>query len=41
MQLVLGNSRRLPSHTVQRGVAYQRLTMDWIDNVLHILVDNS
>jgi len=34
MQRVLGPSRRPPAHTVARGVAYQQLTLDWIDGVM-------
>jgi DNA/RNA-binding domain of Phe-tRNA-synthetase-like protein/DNA-binding PadR family transcriptional regulator len=37
MQRVLGGSRRLPAQTVTRGLAYQALTIDWIDSVLGTL----
>jgi DNA-binding PadR family transcriptional regulator len=37
MQHALGASRRLPAQTVARGLAYQRLTIDWIDAVLALL----
>jgi DNA-binding PadR family transcriptional regulator len=39
MQRVLGASRRPPAQTVVRGLAYQRLTIDWIDRVLTLLSD--
>jgi DNA-binding PadR family transcriptional regulator len=34
MQRALGPSTRLPAHTVTRGIAYQQLTIDWIDSLL-------
>ncbi len=37
MQHVLGDSRRPPAQTVRRGLAYQRLTIEWIDAVLRDL----
>jgi len=37
MQRALGDSRRLPAHTVTRGTRYQRLTLDWIDAVVRDL----
>jgi DNA-binding PadR family transcriptional regulator len=33
MQRLLGDSARLPAQTVARGIAYQKLTIDWIDAV--------
>jgi DNA-binding PadR family transcriptional regulator len=38
MQRALGDSRRLPAHTVTRGIGYQRLTLDWIDIVTRDLL---
>jgi hypothetical protein len=40
MQRALGPSRRLPSHTITRGIAYQQMTIDWIDAVLRDLPDS-
>jgi DNA-binding PadR family transcriptional regulator len=37
MHGVLGSSRRLAAQTVTRGIAYQRLTIEWIDGVLELL----
>jgi DNA-binding PadR family transcriptional regulator len=34
MRRALGASSRLPAHTAIRGIAYQHLTIDWIDAVL-------
>ena len=31
--LGISDSGRLPAHTVTRGIAYQRLTLEWIDSV--------
>jgi DNA-binding PadR family transcriptional regulator len=39
MQRVLGASPRPPAQTVARGIAYQRLTLTWIDGLLGNLAE--
>jgi hypothetical protein len=39
MQAALGRSRRLPAQTIVRGVAYQQLTIDWIETLLEDLAE--
>jgi DNA-binding PadR family transcriptional regulator len=41
MQRVLGASPRPPAQTVTRGIAYQRLTIAWIDGLLENLAEST